>query len=141
MVKKQLPSLQISAPEPAQMNVEFKGKLRDSTRQNESFSKTVAAMHKTGGGILSLPCGYGKTTIALAVAAHMGVRTMIIVHKEFLANQWRERIKQFCPGASIGIVQQNKIETDCDFVVAMLQSISMKEYELNTFEKIGNGHC
>jgi superfamily II DNA or RNA helicase len=124
-------------PEPAQMNVEFKGKLRDSTRQNESFSKTVAAMHKTGGGILSLPCGYGKTTIALAVAAHMGVRTMIIVHKEFLANQWRERIKQFCPGASIGIVQQNKIETDCDFVVAMLQSISMKDYELNTFEKIG----
>ncbi len=51
---------------------------------------------------------------------------MIVVHKEFLAQQWRERINQFCPGATIGLVQGDVINTECDFVIAMLQSLSMK---------------
>lgn len=122
-------------PEPSKFNspIQFNGKLRDETHQNEAFSKAIDRGH----GVLSLPCGYGKTTVALAIASHIGLRTMIIVHKEFLANQWRERIQQFCPGATIGIVQQNKIETDCDFVIAMLQSLSMKEYSFDSFESIG----
>ena len=61
---------------------------------------------------------------------------MIVVHKQFLADQWRERIQQFCPGATIGVVQQNKKEVNCDFVIAMLQSLSLKEY--NFSEKIRN---
>ena len=124
-------------PEPQRCEFNFTGKLRDATRQNEAFSKAVSALNTTGGGILTLPCGYGKTTVALAIAAHMKVRTMVIVHKEFLANQWRDRIKQFCPGATIGIVQQNKVNVDCDIVIAMLQSLAMKDYEDNIFESVG----
>jgi len=122
-------------PPPAKMNesIKFVGKLRDETHQNEAFSKAVDIGH----GVLSLPCGFGKTTVALAIACKLGLRTMIVVHKEFLANQWRERIQQFCPGASIGIVQQNKIEIECDFVIAMLQSLSMKEYTFEQFESVG----
>ena len=124
-------------PEPCAVNFNFSGKLRDSTRQNEAFDKGTAALKKVGGGILSLPCGYGKTTVALAIAAHMKVRTMVVVHKEFLANQWRERIKQFCPSATIGMIQQNKVETNCDISIAMLQSLSMREYPVDTFESFG----
>ena len=63
---------------------------------------------------------------------------MIVVHKEFLAQQWRERIQQFCPGATIGTVQRDKIEVEgCDFVIAMLQSLSLKEYSFKQFESIG----
>ncbi len=122
-------------PEPEKLgnNVKFIGKLRDETSQNEAFRKGVSQGH----GILSLPCGYGKTTVALAIAAKLGYRTIIIVHKEFLANQWRERIEQFCPGASIGLVQQNTIQVECDFIIVMLQSLSQKEYNFETFEKIG----
>ena len=85
----------------------------------------------------SLPCGFGKTTVSLAIACKLGYRTMIIVHKEFLANQWEERIKQFCPGATIGRVQQNKKDVECDFVIAMLQSLSLKEYTFGDFDSIG----
>ena len=120
-------------PEPTKIKISFHGKLRDETHQNEALAKAIEAGH----GILSLPCGFGKTTVSLAIASKLGYRTMIVVHKEFLANQWRERIQQFCPGASIGIVQQNKKELDCDFVIAMLQSLSLKEYSFEDFDSIG----
>src|SRR6056300_299891 len=127
------PPKEDNRPEPAKMKVTFKGKLRDETFQNEALAKAIEAGH----GILSLPCGYGKTTVSLAIACKLGLRTMIVVHKEFLANQWKERIQQFCPGASIGIVQQNKKEINCDFVIAMLQSLSLKEYSFEDFDSIG----
>ena len=120
-------------PNPVKISCKFNGKLRDETHQNDA----LAAAIKSGHGVLSLPCGFGKTTVSLAIACKLGYRTMIVVHKEFLANQWKERIQQFCPGASIGVVQQNKLETDCDFVIAMLQSLSLKEYSFNDFDTIG----
>ena len=120
-------------PEPVKISTTFNGKLRDETHQNDA----LAAALKAGHGVLSLPCGFGKTTVSLAIACKLGYRTMIVVHKEFLANQWKERIQQFCPGASIGIVQQDKKETECDFVIAMLQSLSLKEYSFNDFDTIG----
>jgi superfamily II DNA or RNA helicase len=120
-------------PEPTKVNLKFHGKLRDETHQNEALTKAMEAGH----GVLSLPCGFGKTTVSLAIACKLGYRTMIIVHKEFLANQWRERIKQFCPGATIGLVQQDKKEVECDFIIAMLQSLSLKEYSFGDFESIG----
>ena len=120
-------------PEPVKMVVPFNGALRDSTHQNTALKKAIEA----GSGVLSLPCGYGKTTVALAIACKLGYRTMIMVHKEFLANQWRERIHQFCPGATIGIVQKDKIELNHDFVIVMLQSLSMKTYDVGAFESVG----
>ena len=82
-------------PKPTRIGVKFRGQLRASTRQVEAFDRAIEAGH----GVLSLPCGYGKTTVALAVACKLRYRTMIIVHKSFLADQWRERIKQFVPEA------------------------------------------
>jgi superfamily II DNA or RNA helicase len=124
-------------PEPADWSspeVVFKGTLRTETSQPEALQKAI----ESGGGVLSLPCGYGKTTVALAIASHWRLRTMIIVHKEFLANQWRERIQQFCQGATIGLVQADKFNVEgCDFVIAMLQSLSMREYDHSVFESIG----
>jgi len=120
-------------PEPVRINIHFNGTLRDATHQNAALAAAIDAGH----GVLSLPCGYGKTTVSLAIACKLGYRTMIVVHKEFLANQWEERIKQFCPGATIGRVQQNKKDVDCDFVIAMLQSLSLKEYSFGDFDSVG----
>ena len=120
-------------PEPARIKVKFQGQLRASTRQVEAFDRAIEAGH----GVLSLPCGYGKTTVALLIACKLRYRTMIIVHKQFLADQWRERIKQFVPGATIGVIQQEKLEVECDFVIAMLQSLSLKEYNFSDFETFG----
>ena len=58
-----------------------------------------------GGGLLELPCAFGKTVISLYICSVIKRKTLIIVHKEFLMNQWIERIKEFLPNARIGKIQ------------------------------------
>lgn len=115
----------------------FIGKLRDATRQPEAFRSGVKAFEEKGGGVLSLPCGFGKTTVALALSTQLKVRTMVVVHKEFLANQWVDKIKEFCPGATIGRVQGDTFDTDKDFVIALIQTMSQREFPTDAFDSIG----
>lgn len=139
---------QINAKEPAKINVEFEGSVREN--QMEPIQLFLNSCNVAGeyspesllkysyGGIISLPCGWGKTVIALYLAAKLGVKTLIIVHKEFLVNQWKERIEQFIPTAKIGTIQQNKTDViGKDIVIGMLQSISMKEYPDWIFDDFG----
>jgi len=123
------------------INVHFNGSLNEKTYQHIAVQKTLDALYKYpfgGGGILSLPPGFGKTTISLYVISKLSLKTLVIVHKEFLMNQWIERIKNFLPSASIGVIRQNKIDIDGkDIVLCMLQSISMKDYDNNIFSSFG----
>lgn len=79
-----------------------------------------------------------NTVLALNIIAQLQKKAIIIVHKDFLANQWVERIQQFLPGARVGRIQGPIIDIhDKDIVIAMLQSLSMKEYSSTTFESFG----
>ena len=75
-----------------------------------------------------------NTVMALNIMSKLKVKTLVIVHKEFLLNQWIERIEQFLPHAKVGKIQGKIIDTDGkDIVIGMLQSLSMKNYEKDTF--------
>eukprot|EP00965_Chrysotila_dentata_P239167 6202931-Pleurochrysis_carterae.AAC.1 len=67
--------------------------------------------------------------MGLYIAAKLGLRTLILVHKTFLLDQWRERVLTFLPGASIGTIRQAACETECDIVIGMLQTIAGRDYE------------
>ena len=92
-----------------------------------------------GGGIICVPCGYGKTVIALYLLAQLKKKTLIIVHKSFLMNQWIERIKMFLnPEIRIGKIQGKTCNiVNKDIVLGMLQSVSMKEYPEDMFDEFG----
>lgn len=127
---------------PIKVDIPFNGSLNKKTLQDVATKKTLEKLTQYGehggGGILSLPTGYGKTTCALYIASMLGVKTLIIVHKEFLMNQWIERIKQFLNTAKIGILRQDKIDVQYkDIVVGMLQSIAMKSYDQSVFSSFG----
>ncbi len=126
---------EIRIPEPQSIDIEFKGDLRD-------YQKNIVKSYKDniqkGGGLLEIPCGRGKTVMALKIISMLKVKTLVIVHKGFLLNQWVERINEFLPDAKIGIVQGQIIDIeDKDIVIGMLQSLSMKEYPQNMFESFG----
>jgi len=87
---------------------------------------------------LELFCAWGKTSASLNIISQLKKKTLVIVHKEFLMNQWIERIQQFLPKARIGKIQGQIIDIDNkDIVIGMLQSLSMKEYPSSVFESFG----
>ena len=113
----------------------FNGTLRDY--QKNIVDKSVKHLKEKGGGLISVPCGRGKTIMAIKIAAELGVKTLVIVHKSFLQEQWVARIEQFTD-AKVGIIQQKKADVeDKDIVVGMIQSISMREYDENIFSDFG----
>lgn len=120
---------------PRKLKFKFKGKLRD--KQQPIIKKSISTLKETGGGILKLHCGCGKTVLALYLACHFKLKTLIIVHKTFLQNQWYDRIKEFTT-AEVGIIRQKKVDIEGkDIVVGMLQSISMIDYDMSTFKDFG----
>lgn len=115
---------------------EFKAELRE--HQIESVSRIQKNYSSVGSCLLCLPCGYGKTCVAIHMISKMKVKTLVVVHKEFLMTQWAERIQEFLPNARIGYIQQNKCDIeDKDVVLAMLQSVSMRDYDKSVFDGFG----
>tara|TARA_Y100000741_G_scaffold365027_1_gene358488 strand:- start:326 stop:1729 length:1404 start_codon:yes stop_codon:yes gene_type:complete len=91
-----------------------------------------------GGGLLEVGCGCGKTVMALYIISMLKKKTLVMVHKEFLLEQWVERINQFLPDAKIGRIQGQKIDIDdSDIVIGMIQSLSMKDYPITMFDSFG----
>jgi superfamily II DNA or RNA helicase len=83
-----------------------------------------------GGGILEVPCGRGKTVMALKIISLLQKKTLIIVHKEFLMNQWIERISEFLPSAKVGKIQGPIFDIEGkDIVIGMLQTLYDREFQ------------
>lgn len=115
----------------------FNGELRSAV-QKEAVQRSLDILQNDGGGVLCLPTGTGKTVIALYITCTIKVKTLIVVHKQLLMDQWAGRIKQFVPHARVGKLQQKNVEVEgCDIVVGMLQSIAMRQYEPEVFEGFG----
>jgi len=121
------------------ITLEFNGQLRDyQAPVVEKFIQYVQANNVPRGGLLELPCAWGKTSASLNILSRLKKKTIVIVHKEFLMNQWIERIGQFLPGARIGKIQGQIIDIDDkDIVLAMLQSLVLKDYDFNLFNSFG----
>jgi len=117
------------------IDIKFKGDLRD---YQKNIVGEFLKFKKDGGGLLEIPCGRGKTVMALKILTEIGVKTLVIVHKGFLLNQWIERIGQFLPNARVGKIQGQIIDIENkDIVIGMLQSLSMKDYPFEIFNDFG----
>jgi superfamily II DNA or RNA helicase len=104
--------------------IAFSGKLRPE--QQEALDVVVPKL-KAGllGGIIRASPGWGKTVACCALIEALAVPTLVIVHKEFLMDQWEARIKQFLPGVQIGKVQQNLCDyTGKHVVLGMVHSLA-----------------
>ena len=118
--------------------LDFIGEVRDNQKQIiDAYMNKIDTTYG-GGGLLDVPCGWGKTAMALNIMSRLKVKTLVIVHKGFLLNQWIERITQFLPMAKVGRIQGQIIDIEGkDIVIGMLQSLSMKTYSDDIFSSFG----
>lgn len=118
--------------------LEFRGSLRSEQYEPASAFLDATRDGTRRGGIISVPCGFGKTALGLYLTGQLKCKTLIICHKEFLINQWKERIAQFLPDATVGLIKAKTIDVEGkDLVIASLQSLSMKEYPPEVFDQFG----
>ena len=81
-------------------------------------------------GLICVPCGKGKTFMAVAIAFRLGRRFMVVVDKEFLLDQWAGEMRSLIPGIRIGRFQGNKAEVDpaeYDCTICMIQTIVQRQ--------------
>lgn len=91
-------------------------------------------------GLICVPCGRGKTFMALSTAARIGKRFLVVVDKEFLMNQWKGEMNALLPGLRIGIVQGPKREIDpalYDCTICMIQTLVGQDFPDGAFADYG----
>jgi len=127
------------------INVNFPKPLRDyqdkivDVYMNHISQPICSESDKKGnGGILEVPCGRGKTVLSLKIISLLQKKTLIIVHKEFLMNQWIDRANEFLPGAKIGKIQGPVFDVEGkDIVIGMLQTLYDRALPENAFDCFG----
>jgi superfamily II DNA or RNA helicase len=91
-------------------------------------------------GLICVPCGKGKTFMALYIAYKLKQRFLVVVDKEFFLQQWKSEMEAFFPGLRIGILQGSKLETNpekYDCTICMLQTLCQKDFPSSTFRSYG----
>ena len=106
------------------------------------FQKEIIStfIEKGANGLICVPCGYGKTFMALHIAVHLRKRFLIVVDKEFLMNQWKAEIENFIEGVRVGILQATKVQIDADkydVTICMIQTICRREFPDSFFDQYG----
>ena len=109
-------------------------------KQEPFVDALTEAMKNSYGAIGQAEAGFGKTVCALEVVARLGRTTAVLVHKEFLLNQWAERVMECydIDESEIGFVQRDV----CDYegkkiVMIMVQSLLAREYPEELFKYFG----
>jgi len=88
--------------------------------------------------IFSLPPGDGKTEVALKVAESLKLKTCVLVHMDFLAKQWKDRIHKYFDKVKTGTLMNNIYDyKGCDVVVVSIQSLILGKYDYSIMRKFG----
>jgi superfamily II DNA or RNA helicase len=112
----------------------FQGSLRP-----EQIEITNTFIEKGANGIICVPCGWGKTFMSLSIMGSIKRKTIIIVHKEFLVEQWKKELLRVYPTLQIGKLQADKEEIgdEYDVTIAMLQTVAKRDYPEGYFGDFG----
>ena len=135
-IEKYGPVYKINISKGNSININFNGSLFDY--QINIIDKYIKHISNSGGGLLDVEPGKGKTVMALNIISKIKKKTLVIVHKTFLMNQWKERIEQFLPEASVGFIQGKILDIEGkDIVIGMLQTLSTKEFSEDIINQFG----
>jgi superfamily II DNA or RNA helicase len=115
-------------------NVIFNGVLRPE--QQIVRKEAISRLSSKGSIIISCYTGFGKTALAIELGSIIGFKTLVIVNKIVLINQWRDSIMKFCSKAKVQCLSPRSIkDPDNDFYIINAQNV--EKMGLNYFDDIG----
>jgi superfamily II DNA or RNA helicase len=103
----------------AAVDFHFKGELRDYQ------IRAVETVASRDFGVLTMPPGAGKTTVALSLVARRKQPTLVIVPTRELLNQWVDRIENFLgiPVDQVGTIGGGKMKVGKRITVGTVQTL------------------
>jgi superfamily II DNA or RNA helicase len=109
---------ELSEGAPLHQRCAFAGELLARTKQAMVADRIAASWAREDprhhGAVVTLPCGFGKTVIALNAVARAGRRALVVVPSSILATQWIERCATFLPGARTHVLRGSVAKTRDD---------------------------
>ena len=117
------------------IDVNFKGELRDY--QKDIVDLYMKEAYSKGGSIINLNTGGGKTVIALNIISLIKKKTIILIHKSFLLDQWYQRITEFLPGIKVSKIQGTTFNTDGDIILVMIQTLINRDIPDSLINEVG----
>ena len=122
-------------------NFKSKFKPRDK-EQSRIINETMALLDDGHNFLISAPTGCGKTWMAMDILARVGKKTLVVVTKDDIKDQWAEAAKQLLGlewGKGIGIIQADKVAVvGQGIVIAFVQSIAREDrYPASIFVDFG----
>lgn len=129
--------IQLPAGDPIALKIKFDPLPHQYAAWNSMLKQFVKGKQIGGGGVLSLPCGYGKTYLAIRLIVHLGLKALVVVNQEFFMDQWEDAIHEYSD-ASVGFIQGKTIDVKGkQIVLGMLQSISSDRDYGDLFDQFG----
>ncbi|HVA88654.1 MAG TPA: DEAD/DEAH box helicase family protein, partial [Chloroflexota bacterium] len=78
--------------------------------------------------LIVLPTGAGKTEIFTQVIHRLGLRTLVLAHRDELIQQAVEKVWRRAPvGASVGVIKAERNETDGLILVGSIQTLAKEK--------------
>lgn len=112
--------------------------------QADAINTYLAALgnEQPYGGILQAVTGAGKTVMALDIACRLNLKTLIVVPRSSLVEQWRQQILRWtdCEESDIGLIQgQTRQYRGKKFTIAMIHTLAQQyeRYERTIFHEFG----
>ncbi|MGJ8640184.1 MAG: TOTE conflict system archaeo-eukaryotic primase domain-containing protein [Opitutaceae bacterium] len=107
---------------PKRISIKFEGELRGAQKS------AVQAMKSQDYSVLVAPPGAGKTVMGCALIGHRKIPTLVLVHRQTLAEQWHERLQQFLniDKKDIGILQGAKKKLKGRIDIASVQTLAKR---------------
>ena len=124
----------INNKEYSKCDYKFIGKLND--KQLLVKKEIFDILNETRSIILSFHVGYGKTIYCIYLLSKLKYKSIIILNRINLIQQWKSAIKKFCPSAKIQIIEsKTQIDKECD--IYLINIITVQKRNPNDFKDIG----
>lgn len=118
------------------IDIEFKASWKNE-KQNNGYKMLMTNHH----GVLRMLPGEGKTVVSIGAICSIKKKAIIFVHKEYLAEQWKERFLEHSTitEKQIGVLKTDKYDTilfSKPVVISTVQTMCSMINRIDNIEKI-----
>jgi superfamily II DNA or RNA helicase len=109
----------------SQLTTSFNGELRKM--QKEVKKEVLSLLNNQGSCKISLYTGAGKTILSIYLSCKIKLKTLVIVNRLILIEQWKCSIQKVCIDPKIQVLTaKNKIDKSCDFYIMNAENVSKR---------------